>query len=783
MTAPKRRAIHTLAGSSGPAGRRPRILLSSYRFAWMLGVMLVVTGFVLAQSSGAASGSSQAQEGVSSGGYTIHQSIELGYRYTDQTGSHGMYDTLVNLHSGPRVLEQTLSMRSQTHEAPLFDNLFISSFGWGGDPNNVLRMRVDKNKWYDFRANFRRDQNAFDYNLLANPLNPSTSTPSVPVLNTPHQFETRRRMSDVDLTLLPQSKFSFRLGYSRNNMTGPSFNSFHEGTDVLLFQNWNTTVNSYRLGVDWKVAPNTVLSYDQSLDYFKGDTSWQLAAARRALLPGGTDTTVPCVPGFGNCVELGLPFDTVNRLPCSVPSTATSLIDPTGTLTNIACNGYYNYNRNQKIRTSAPTERISLRSRTSRLEFTASYVYSSAKMNTPYNEFFNGLVARTFTRQYTISGPASANRISNVLDASATINVTKSFRLVDTFYLWAYRIPQNFASLETDWNIPGSGTCAPPACSLLVPISGITPTTTPSLTQTSFNQTLKRNQIELDWDISKKVGAHVGFRYGNRVLNHFLDFSTADIDHIPVNEYTVLAGFWARPTHSLRLNFDWEHTNNDNTLFRMAPRKQAWYRFNTSYTPKPWAVLGGSVNILESKNDDMLTNYRGHNRNYGFTASLTPRERFGVDLTSNYNDVLQNALICFNDTPPTGVVLPIPLNTLCSPVDPGNPSLLDSFYVNNTHYGMGTIMFKPIKRVTANLGYSITSVGGKTPQFNILQPDGSLAYNYHQPVANLSVDLGHNVLWNTGWNYYQYNEKSFVGPTAPRYFHANTATFSVRYAF
>jgi len=35
-------------------------------------------------------------------------------------------------------------------------------------------------------------------------------------------------------------------------------------------------------------------------------------------------------------------------------------------------------------------------------------------------------------------------------------------------------------------------------------------------------------------------------------------------------------------------------------------------------------------------------------------------------------------------------------------------------------------------------------VGGVT-QFNRFQPFGSLQYNYHQPLANLSVDLGHNL--------------------------------------
>jgi hypothetical protein len=79
--------------------------------------------------------------------------------------------------------------------------------------------------------------------------------------------------------------------------------------------------------------------------------------------------------------------------------------------------------------------------------------------------------------------------------------------------------------------------------------------------------------------------------------------------------------------------------------------------------------------------------------------------------------------------------------------------------------------------------YSITSVDGNAPQFNVLQPLGSLQYKYPQPVANLSIDIGHKLACNTGWNYYQYGEGSFVGPTAPRYFHANALTESLRYAF
>src|SRR4051812_27730526 len=398
--------------------RRPNVNLHLQHICLAIAILFPQC-CALAQSSG---DPAQAPEGLKNGGYLIHQSIEAGFRISDTTGSQEMYDSLVNLHTGPRILEQTLSMHSITHETVLFDNLSVNSFGWGGDPSNALRVRIDKSKWYDFRSSFLRDQNYFNYNLLANPLNPPTSSPSVPVLFSPHTFGTTRRMSDFDLTLLPQSKIRFRIGYSRNNMTGSSNNSLNNGAVALLYQPWNTTSNSYRFGVDYKFLPRTVISYDQSLDYYKGDTSLQLAPFVSALVPGSSST-----------VALGLPFNTTGGTPCSPPA-GQPLIDATGTLTNLTCNGYYSYNRSNLVRTSMPTERVSLHSNYfQRLDLSASYAYSSADMNAPLDEFFNGLVSRSEIRQSTDTGPAQAKRISNVADLGATFHFTKHLRLVETF--------------------------------------------------------------------------------------------------------------------------------------------------------------------------------------------------------------------------------------------------------------------------------------------------------------------------------------------------------------
>src|SRR5271170_11904 len=46
------------------------------------------------------------------GGYVIHQSIDIGGHITEKSGSDAMYATLVNLQSGARVLDQSLTMRA-----------------------------------------------------------------------------------------------------------------------------------------------------------------------------------------------------------------------------------------------------------------------------------------------------------------------------------------------------------------------------------------------------------------------------------------------------------------------------------------------------------------------------------------------------------------------------------------------------------------------------------------------------------------------------------------------
>jgi hypothetical protein len=115
-------------------------------------------------------------------GYTLHETIDAGGHIVNTTGSGAMYDTLVNIQSGPRVLGETF----QLHALPgtqhtLVDSLSAFSSGFGGDPNNFARLDFSKGKLYDFSGLFRRHRQYFDYDLLGNPnIPPGQSIPIGP---------------------------------------------------------------------------------------------------------------------------------------------------------------------------------------------------------------------------------------------------------------------------------------------------------------------------------------------------------------------------------------------------------------------------------------------------------------------------------------------------------------------------------------------------------------------------------------------------------------------------
>jgi hypothetical protein len=767
----------------------------SYVIALLVLLLAVVPLAAVAQSD-------PAPEGVERGGYNIQQSIEFGYRFTDITTPQAnggddpaMFNTFINLHQGPRLLEQTLSMRSIANTGVLFDNLYISSFGWGGDPNNVARVRVSKNKWYNFNGSFRRDQNFFDYNLLGNPMNnPLTSgILALPVNFSPHSFAVTRRMADTNLTLLPQSKFSVRMGYSRNRANGPSLITNHEAGDTLMVQPWNTTYQTWNVGFDMKFIPKTNISFDQFLQYGKNDTDQFLDPSTGLGSFATYPFANPVSVGNFSAVEFGL-----------IPSSTCVAANGYAVVTN--CSGYMNYTRLQRIRTKTPTSQLSIQSRPSdKLEFTGRFSYSSMDMTNAYSEVFNGLVTRTREKSWTITGPQKSQIITGSGDFGVTIHLTDKLSLSNTFRFLNERAPSTSDFTESILAInPKTGTnpryafsdCINPATGAL--ILGSLPgqcawTTDGELLGSYLNQNYKYDTTELEYRFSKAVGARIGYRLGTKVIGYLTERGLENWD---ITEHTGLFGLWLRPSTKFHANAELELVSNDGVDTRIVPRQQQHYRFRASYTPVRTFTLSGTANLLESRNNATEINFKGHNRNLGFTASYNPNSKFGFDASYNYGNYVQNAWMCFVDNPTTGFTLPAGTGTcptngyLFSTADfawsganPTTNKYIYSTFEDINHYGSFTVRFQPVKRVTMNLGYGITKVDGSTQQLTQAVPLGPLNYTFHQPLAALSIELAKGWAFNTYYNYDQYNEGSFTGPTAPRYFHDNRTTLAMRYSF
>jgi opacity protein-like surface antigen len=69
------------------------------------------------------------------------------------------------------------------------------------------------------------------------------------------------------------------------------------------------------------------------------------------------------------------------------------------------------------------------------------------------------------------------------------------------------------------------------------------------------------------------------------------------------------------------------------------------------------------------------------------------------------------------------------------------------------------------------------------------QPLGPQAINWHKMLAGVAIDVTRGVQFKGTWNYYDYNSKdevpslSLLQVTAPRDFHANVGTLSLKYSF
>ena len=667
------------------------------------------------------------------GNYVVTQSVELGVRDTDKSGSSGMYDTFVNLQTGPRLFEQTFSLIAPEHDGALFDDLYISSFGWGGDPNNVARARASKAKLYDFTALFRRDQNYFDYNLLSNPLNPLSLVPAADQApNSPHAFYNVRRMTDLALTLLPQSAISVRLGYSHLRTDGPSFSSNESSNTPLLFQEISTFTNNYQIGVDFKVLPKTTISYDQFLQWYRGDTSDSLSQT-------------PFLTSNGLPVDIGNAWGPDGATAACFNAAGQVIVAP-------GCYVYQAYNRFNPYKTHTPTEQLSLQSQAIKhVDLSGRFNYSASTLQSPYFDLFQGFTRGNVVEQIENGTAGTGKRISDTADFGVTIHITDRTRFLYSFRFLNWRMPSSLDFATLTWT--GTGALPTPPSS-----TGTPPSSTSSVAYSNFlGNNMQFHQFELEQDFTRAFGGRIGFRYKTSAIREQglqLDLLTGAVsgivgqptptaNTIDIHEDTGIVGLWYRPSQKLRASADAEFGTADNFQYRIEPRRQLQYRARVNYKPERWAILSASGNFLEQRNGVSEIAFNGHNRNAGFSSTFLPSDKFNFELAYNYNNYQSNSFVCFQDStvplppgsfPSTGICALG--NPLLVPFLGGSPLNAETYgvFANRVHFVDAAVIWTPVRQVSANLGYGIVSSNGQTSPFDPIAPSGSLRNNYHRPL-------------------------------------------------
>src|SRR5277367_690385 len=697
-------------------------------------------------------------------GYAIHQTDDLGGHIAEHAGSDPMYATLVNLQSGPRIHSESLEMHAVGKvKYPFFDTLMTSSTGYGGDPINVTVLRMSKGKLYDFQGLFRRNRQYFDYDLFSNPLIPDGLTSNgytFPQVNSsPHLFNTVRRMTDVNLTLLPISKISFRTGYSQNINQGPTYSSVHEGTQGLLLQNWRNSTDNWLGAVDWRVLPKTTLTYEEHITHYKGDTNWQLSGLNLQLSNGAP-------------VSLG--FDNVAVPSCTGPAILNSATTPA--TANDTCNGFLQYYRYSPTRELFPTEEFKFQSSSIRnIQMNGRVRYTGANMDLPnYNEYFNGLISRSKLLASTVTGYSSAKRINVSADYGVVWQVSEKISLSDQYDFWNFRQPGNNFLSEVDQ----SGTSM-----LAAPGPPSAPTTT--LADSFLGQKTQTNILTAAWQASPKASLSLAYRYRSRALNYSLLLGE---DGAPPegNAYTLdihenggILGIVLRPSMQWRINGSVEASYANRTYTQINPRALQHYQIHTTYKPKDWATISGTFNDLEQRNNVLYVNHLDHSRSFTVGASLMPSERYGLDLSYGYLDVFSRTSLCYAASPAPAGAVGVPPGTGCG----NNIYLGTGYYDAPTQYGSIGITLAPVKNFRSALGYRMSAVNGTTEFLNPRQVPGSLQSQYQTPYANVAWNFASGWAWKADWNYYGYGEGTPIGPTLPRSFRGNVYTLSMHYEF
>jgi hypothetical protein len=612
--------------------------------------------------------------------YKVISSFEIGVRGKEINGSENKYRSDLNYNSGVRIFDSSFLIKPKDSKGKVFDSLLVTGSGWSADPNGYTRINMEKTGWYNFDSSIRRM--TYFNNLTNFALNE-------------HNRNTKRNMADFDLTVLPQNDFSFRVGVSHNDNTGPATNTYDYSRDEIpILSEYDTSSWDFRVGFDAKLLGFNV-SFTEGLRRFRDETNFRID-----------------MPQLGNNPNPNASFTTFSR---TMPE-----------------RGEVNYHSLSINRTFEK-----------KIDFTGRIIYSESTSRfgmieeiTGFDRFGNNVVLD----QSEVNG--NAKRPNLVGDIGLTFFATDKFSISNTFSANSYRISGGNVLFGT----------------LIRTTSGGAPLPTSISNDSVYRFTnFKRyiNTLEANYDVNRYFSFYAGYRYTHREvdLTHLdtdlTDNSTSFGTETAENTTNALiAGFKLTPVRrKWTIFFDVEHGEADNSFTRLGNKAMTNVKVRSRFKP----VDNLSINLSFKARDNntpgrpgvtIPDNFSSDVKAQNFSASLDwlPNDKASVSAGFTHNRLDAETSVRFPVTGASG-------QGLSSYELRSNYGHIDA-WVRPTN----RVSFFGSYRISKDTGR------GDMFSASTFSIDGSYPISFQSPEMRFTMKVNRNIDLNVGYQYYKFEE-------------------------
>jgi hypothetical protein len=509
--------------------------------------------------------------------------IDVGYRWrTDVAGSFDTYRSIVNLGSGPKLLGTEFTVTDPKHRA--FDRIDVRAYSWGDDPYGTLHVHVLKSKLYDFNADYR------DYayfNFL-----PSFADPllSRGFIMDQQSFDTRRRLGNFQLDLLPGNWVVPYVGYERDSADGSGIATFvSDGNQYPVPTLLRDLTNLYRGGVRIELR-RLHATLEQGGTTFKDDQS--------LYQNGGVNYGIVNTPVFGQTLTLNSLLAAYGVRGSSIYSKVIVSANP---LTWLDLYGQFLY---------------------SQPDSTANY-----QQNATGNLFQQSSILFYSSQQFILSSEAQMPHTTG--SAGAEIRPVRNVRILQT---WLTDRLHNAASAASIERLSGTG------------VSQLTAAMLTAGLITNYNQ------IETDviWDVIPRLTLRGGYRHvwGDASQEILPPAGLASADHVELRRNVAIAGFSFRPTKKLTVTGDVEAAPGNQIYFRTSLYEYQIAQAQVRYQVVKGFSFGGNFSLLNNQNPTfgVRGDYLARQQSVSLFWSPAANKRFDLQGTYTRSTVRSNIL-------------------------------------------------------------------------------------------------------------------------------------------